>query len=79
MLLFDSLTARLSQTQRASKLKMPYKRLSLDSTIVDLCAKIFDWAKYRTTKGAVKLHLLLDHEGLRPQTGVEASLRQLLQ
>jgi IS4 transposase len=27
---------------------------------------LFDWAKYRTTKGAVKLHLLLDHDGYLP-------------
>jgi hypothetical protein len=27
---------------------------------------LFDWAKFRTTKGAVKLHLLLDHDGYLP-------------
>lgn len=27
---------------------------------------MFDWAKFRRTKGAVKLHLLLDHEGYLP-------------
>ena len=32
----------------------------------DLCAAVFDWAKFRTTKGAVKLHLLLDHDGYLP-------------
>jgi transposase len=42
----------------------------LDSTVIDLCAKVFDWAKYRKAKGAVKLHLLLDHEGLLPHYAV---------
>jgi hypothetical protein len=28
--------------------------------------KNFDWAKFRQTKGAVKLHLLLDHDGYLP-------------
>ena len=40
--------------------------LSLDSTVIDLCASVFDWARFRTTKGAVKLHLLLDHDGYLP-------------
>jgi hypothetical protein len=35
----------------------------LDATVIDLCATMFDWAKFRLTKGAVKLHLLLDHDG----------------
>lgn len=39
---------------------------SLDATLIDLCASMFDWAKFRQTKGAVKLHLLLEHEGYLP-------------
>jgi Domain of unknown function (DUF4372) len=42
------------------------KLLSLDATLIELCATVFDWAQYRRTKGAVKLHLLLDHQGLLP-------------
>jgi IS4 transposase len=34
--------------------------------VIDLCASVFDWALYRRTKGAVKLHLLLDHQGHLP-------------
>jgi len=33
--------------------------LSLDATLIELCATVFDWAQYRRAKGAVKLHLLL--------------------
>jgi hypothetical protein len=38
----------------------------LDSTVISLCIKVFDWAKYRQQKGAVKLHTLLDYDGLMP-------------
>jgi len=38
----------------------------LDSTIITLCIKVFDWAKYKKQKGAVKLHTLLDYDGLMP-------------
>lgn len=48
------------------KFKIKRKIFILDSTTITLCLKLFDWAKYRTTKGAVKLHLLLDYEGFLP-------------
>ena len=34
--------------------------------MIELCASLFDWARFRQTKGAVKLHLLLDHDGYLP-------------
>ena len=42
------------------------KLYSLDASTIDLCLSIFPWAKFRTTKGAVKLHVGLDHDGLLP-------------
>jgi len=48
------------------KFRFKNKLMSLDSTTIDLCAKVFDWAKFRRTKGAVKLHLVLDHDGYLP-------------
>jgi hypothetical protein len=47
------------------KFRFKNKLVSIDSTVIDLCLSIYDWAKYRTTKGAVKLHLVLDHDGYR--------------
>jgi len=38
----------------------------IDMTVIPLCLEKFDWAKYRTTKGAVKLHLSLDGDNLMP-------------
>lgn len=39
---------------------------ALDSTTIDLCLSLFPWAKFRKTKGAVKLHTLLDLHGNIP-------------
>jgi hypothetical protein len=48
------------------KFRFNNRLLTLDATIIELCASLFDWAKFRQTRGAVKLHLLLDHEGYLP-------------
>lgn len=37
-----------------------------DASIIPLCLKVFDWACYRSQKGAVKLHTVLDYDGLLP-------------
>jgi len=37
--------------------------MGIDSSIIDLYLVIFDWAHFRRTKGAIKLHLILDHVG----------------
>ncbi len=42
------------------------KLYSLDASTIDLCLSVFPWAKFRTTKGAVKLHVGLDHDGMLP-------------
>jgi len=52
------------------KFRFKNKLVSLDSTVIDLCISVFDWAKFRRTKGAVKLHLVLDHDGYLPCFGV---------
>jgi hypothetical protein len=44
--------------------------LSLDASVIDLCLSLYDWARFRRTKGAVKLHLLLDHDGYLPSFAV---------
>jgi len=48
------------------KFRFKNKLLSLDSTTISLCLALFPWAEFRRTKGAVKLHLLLDHDGYFP-------------
>src|SRR5207237_9187334 len=46
------------------------KLIGLDGSIIDLSVSMFDWAKFRRTKGAIKLHLLLDHDGYLPSFAV---------
>ena len=48
------------------KFKIKRKIYLLDSTTITLCLSLFDWAKYRTAKGAIKLHMLLDYDGFLP-------------
>jgi hypothetical protein len=52
--------------KKKRKFRFKNRLLSLDASVISLCASVFDWAQYRRTKGAVKLHLLLDHEGHLP-------------
>ena len=52
------------------KFRFKNKLLSLDATTIDLCLSLFPWADFRQTKGAVKLHLLLDHDGYLPDFAV---------
>ena len=52
------------------KFRFRHKLLSLDATMIPLCLSVFDWALYRRSKGAVKLHLVLDHDGWLPQFAV---------
>jgi len=58
--------------KRGGKKKFRFKNklMSLDASTVDLVLSLFDWAKFRRTKGAVKLHLLLDHDGYLPSFAV---------
>ena len=52
------------------KFRFKNKLVSLDSTTIDLCLSMYDWAKFTRTKGAVKLHLVLDHDGYLPKFAV---------
>ena len=40
---------------------------SLDASTIDLCLSVFPWADFRTTKGAIKLHVGLNHAGFIPE------------
>jgi len=57
------------------KFRFKNKLVSLDGSVIDLCATLYDWAKFRRTKGGVKLHLLLDHAGYLPQYAVIESAK----
>lgn len=68
--LYESLAGKLlAQCQaRAPRhgFRFKNKLYSLDASTIDLCLSVFPWAKFRSTKGAVKLHVGLDHDGMLP-------------
>lgn len=64
--LFFELLDKCQAISPRKKFRFKNKLISMDSTVIELCASMFDWARWRKTKGAVKLHLLLDHDGCLP-------------
>jgi hypothetical protein len=75
--LYESIFMQLlekCQTETAAhsrrKFRFKNKLISLNGSIIELSATVFDWAKYTQQKGAVKLHLLLDHDGYLPSFAV---------
>lgn len=61
----DHLSNLRGGTKRV-KFKIKSKIFLLDATTISLCLSLFDWAKYKTHKGAVKMHTLLDYDGNLP-------------
>ena len=64
--LLEKCRAEVGARGGRKKFRFNNKLMSLDGSIIDLSASMFDWAKYKRTKGAIKLHLLLDHNGYLP-------------
>ena len=58
-------TQMLNETQRRFRFKN--KLMSLDSTTMSLCLSLFPWVDFKTIKGGIKTHVLLDHDDYLPQ------------
>jgi hypothetical protein len=69
---FEQLLERCQQSARAEKRRFKFKNpvLSIDSTVIPVALSMFDWAHWQREKGAAKLHLVLDHQGLMPRFAV---------
>jgi hypothetical protein len=65
-------TAEHCRAELGHKTRFRFKNrlLSIDSSVVTLCSKMFPWATYSRQKGAVKLHFTLDHAGYLPEAMV---------
>jgi len=63
-LLLDSLGQQAGM--KRTKFKIKSKIFLLDATTISLCLSLFDWARYKTHKGAIKMHTLLDYDGHLP-------------
>ena len=70
--IYHALAMRLIANARELYVKEPMSAdhdatvYALDSTTIDLCLSLFDWAPFRSTKAAVKMHTLLDLRGAIP-------------
>lgn len=62
--MYFNLYNQFESTLKKSRKLLPKRKIYLlDSTTIDLCLNVFDWAKFRQRKGAVKLHTVLDFDG----------------
>jgi len=64
--LFALMYRRCQPLAPKHKFRFKNKLFSLDATVVSLCLSLFPWARFRRTKGGIKLHTLLDHDGYLP-------------
>ena len=65
--LFVKLLARCKSRSPKHTFKFKNQLYSLDASTIDLCLSAFPWADFRTTKGAIKLHVGLNHSGYLPE------------
>lgn len=64
--LFFKLLGRCQRQAPGHGFRFKNKLFSLDASTIDVCLSMFPWAKFRQAKGAVKLHVGLDHAGMLP-------------
>jgi len=65
--LFGKLLGRCQASAPGHNFRFNNPLYSLDASTIDLCLSVFPWADFRTTKGAVKLHVGLNHGGYLPE------------
>jgi len=65
--LFGKLLNRCQGTTPGHNFRFNHPLYSLDASTIDLCLSVFPWAEFRTTKGAIKLHVGLNHRGHIPE------------
>jgi transposase len=64
--LFYHLLARCKDLTPKHRFKFKNELYTIDASVIDLCLSVFPWAKFRKTKGAIKMHCLYDHSGALP-------------
>jgi hypothetical protein len=73
--LFYSLLERYTNNFTRSKRRLKHKLYSIDATVIGLCLNLFGWARFRSTKAGIKLHVRLDHDGYIPGFAVVTNAR----
>lgn len=59
--LLEQLESSVAKRRKYAR-RLKRKVFIMDSSIIPLCLSLFDWAKFRTKKGAIKLHAVLDYD-----------------
>ena len=65
--LFGKLLDRCQRLTPGHSFRFKNKLYSLDASTIDLCLSVFPWADFRSTKGAIKLHIGFNHSGYLPE------------
>jgi Transposase DDE domain/Domain of unknown function (DUF4372) len=65
--LFGKLLHRCQSLAPGHNFRFKNPLYSLDASTIDLCLSVFPWADFRATKGAIKLHVGLNHRGYLPE------------
>jgi putative transposase len=65
--LFSKLLSRCQSKAPDHGFRFNHPLYSLDASTIDLCLSVFPWADFRTSKGAIKLHVGLNHAGYLPE------------
>lgn len=65
--LFGKLLSRCQSIAPKHNFRFKNPLYSLDASTIDLCLSVFPWADFRATKGAIKLHVGLNHAGYLPE------------
>lgn len=63
--LLENLEPSLAKKRKYAR-RLKRKIFIMDSSIIPLCLSLYDWAKFRTKKGAIKLHAVLDYDSGLP-------------
>lgn len=73
---FYDLLGRCRDVTPKHRFKFKNPLAALDATVIDLCLSMYPWAKFRKTKGALKIHSLLDYRGTIPSFLVITDAKQ---
>lgn len=65
--LFGKLLSRCRGISSGHTFRFKNPLYSMDASTIDLCLSVFPWAEFRSTKGAIKLHVGLNHDGYLPE------------
>jgi putative transposase len=65
--IFAYMLSKCKDVSPRHKFRFKNPVFSIDATTIKLCLNLYNWAKFRTRKGAVKLHVKLNHAGYLPE------------